>query len=705
MFDYISIKGIETNNLKGIDIRIAKNDINLIIGPSGSGKSSLAYDTVAQIGNHELGCMFDSINEPEYKVASYENMIVTIPLKQQNYNNNVRSTIGTYFSLNSCLGKIFSSVLGLPYDLFVLNKSDNACPMCYGLGYSKKLDNQKIIDYNKTIIEVPIRCWNRSKDFYRKILELFCQDEKIDINARFKDLTDSQKKKLLYGESENKYKIKYKITNHYSTRTTKYYGPMTGIPMLKNFSPNSDFFSERNCDFCGGEKFDNAHRNYKICNYSIGEILLMPFERITDWAAEVKRKYDSSGIDFSLNQIKAFAEKATELNLGHLFMNRNIPSLSGGEFQRLRLIQVFVSQLNDLLIVLDEPLAGLSPDEKRIVYKNIKKLVKKHTLLIVDHHKEFLNDAKIIIALGKGGGINGGNRIDVNEYLLKQDKDYKITPLSIEEYIDVKIRNEVYCYKGVDLKIAKNRMNIVTGASGIGKTTLLKEYFPQVFDKYLYVNQKPINGKMHTVVATNLNIYNKIIELYSKKFNKEKSFFSNMKNSKGACPKCFGTGIITYGKESQSQIRTTCKDCKGTGFGAKLSKYKIDNYSILDIWDMTIDEAVLFFKNNKQIHQVLERAQQVLLGHIKIGEKTHNLSGGENIRIKLIKAINSNSEVFGIDEPFRGLNNEEIFMVSELLNSIIQSGKTVIVADHEEGSFKYFSKRIILQNKKDILTE
>lgn len=705
MAEEIAIKGIQTNNLKNIDVALVKNAINLIIGPSGSGKSSLAYDTIAQIGLHELGAMYyDGLNEPEYKIQSFSNMVVTIPIKQLNSNNNVRSTIGTFFSLNPCLAKIYSSLLELPYDYFVLNKSENVCPQCLGLGYLRKLDSNKIIDYDKRIDEVPIRCWRKNKDFYKQILSLYCDDKKIPMTHKFRQLTEVQKKTLLYGYSDVKYKIKYKVTNHQATKTTQYYGPMTEVPMLKNFSPSAEYYSELKCDKCNGEKYEINHRKFKICGFSIGEILLQSFKTISQWVEKVKKEYDCNAIEFSLNQLDAFAQKACELNLGYLFINRNIPSLSGGELQRLRLIQVFTSQLTNLLIVLDEPLAGLSLKEKEVVYNNIVNLSTRHTLLVIDHHEMFFEKAKRIFALGEGGGKKGGNLIDANEYIKKQRELFKLEPLAVENEEKIHINSEVYAYKGVDLSIALHRSNIISGTSGVGKSTLLREYLPQVFNSYLYINQKPMRGNVRSTVATDLNIANKIIQLFAKKHYQHKSFFSNMANADGVCHTCDGTGLITFGSDSQSQVYLECKDCRGTGFDRKLQKYKINERNIQDIWKMTIDEGIEFFDGlDDVIKNQLIVARELMLGHLQIGKKTSDLSGGENIRMKLIKALSANNDVIGIDEPFKGLNNEEIYMVVKSLNELVNHGKTIIVIDHEENSFKYFSKHIVLFNDNGIL--
>jgi excinuclease UvrABC ATPase subunit len=702
----IIIEGVRTNNLKNISVRLKKNAINLIVGPSGSGKSSLAYDTIAQIGQHELNSMYaDAVKEPEYTVDRYENMVVTVPVKQINTNSNVHSTIGTYFSLNACIAKIFASLLDQPYDFFVLNKTENVCPNCLGLGYTKTLDENKIIDFNKTISEVPIRCWTKNKDFYRQILLKFCEEEKIPADKKFKQLSKKQQELLLNGTGNEQYEIKYTSSKVPHRRKTKYFGPMTGTPMLKRFSPSADFFSELPCAACQGEKFESGHREYKLCGYSVGEAMLLPFSELVIWIKAIRNQYDCSAIDFSLNQLEVFAKKATELNVGYLFLNRNIPSLSGGELQRLRLIQIFSTELTDLLIVLDEPLAGLSTKEKQVVYENIKTLAKKHTLLVIDHHDMFLNDAAQIIALGEGSGRNGGNLIDAKKYIEKQSKVMNYPVRKAGKIIDVAVEGNVYSYKGIDVRIADKSLNIISGQSGVGKSTLLKEYLPRFFDDYNYVSQKPREGNSHSSIATYLGIMGGISKAFSPTSGKDVDLFSNSSTSKGACKTCGGTGFITYGSDSQSQVILSCKDCSGTGFDKKLRKYVIQKKSILDIWNMTIDEGVEFFKEvDKSVAETLRRAQSLLLGHLRIGEKLSSLSGGENIRIKLVSALKGKFEVYGIDEPFKGLNNEEIFAVVKALDALCGQGKTIIVVDHEENSFKYFSRHLELVNENGILT-
>lgn len=703
----IIIKGIRTHNLKDIDIILKRNKLNLIIGPSGSGKSSLAYDTIAQIGQHELMSMFaDNIKESTYRVKLFQNMITDVPIKQTNTNNNLRSTIGTYFGLNRSNGLIYSVVLGVTEDVFVLNKDNNTCEICHGIGTEDVINENRIINYNKSINENPFRCFNRYKDFYSNILEKYCFDCNIDGNKTFKELSPSEKNTLLYGVSSNKYSIRYKKNNSYSRRTTRYYGVMTGKSMLVNHKIADKYYSKKVCSVCRGKKYSQEHEKYKIMNLSIGDFMLTPFSELSEILNNIARNNTNDKISFTINLVKLFVDKTIELNLGHLFFHRAIPTLSGGELQRLKMIQVFNTQLSDLLIVLDEPLASLSGKEKSKLYKNIIKLTEKYTVIVVDHSEIFIKSADNIIALGKGGGDIGGFIINSGGYIKSQRKTYVLDVPKIEREITIKIDNNIYEYKGIDIKIAENCMNLIKGPSGVSKSTMLREYLPQYFDGYVYINQKPLLSNKNSSVASLLGVSTMISTLYERKFFKEKGFFSNLTGNKGACPICKGSDIIEYGSDKQILIKLGCKECSGTGFNKGLKKYKINDKSIFDIWEMTIDEGIEYYKdNNQKIYDVLENVKFLMLGHLKIGQHTSTLSGGENVRMKILKSLKTKANFIGIDEPFKGLNTEEIYRVASFLNDLRKNSKTIIVTDHNEYIDKYFSKCIKIGNKNGILIE
>ena len=650
MGESIVIEGIETNNLKNIDVNIVKKGINLVVGPSGSGKSSLAYDTIAQIGQHEFMSMFaDEVSEPSYKVRSFKNMVAAVPIKQSNHNNNMRSTVGTYFGLNRSIGLIYAVALGLTEDFFVLNKESNLCEECHGLGYVSKLDYNKIVDFNIPLRKVPFRCWNRYKDFFSQMIEKFCEKNKIDCNKTFRDLSDREKQLILFGESTEKYQVKYKKVNSLSSRTTKFYGVLTGNPMLPGVGIGKSFYSDFECECCHGKKYSPLFDEYKVEGLSIGEFMTIPFSELKSKIENIEKKVTDDSLTFTIKNLKAFVDKAIELNLGHLCFHRAIPTLSGGELQRLRMVQVFTTQLSDLIIVLDEPLAGLSGEEKKSIYNNVVELSKKHTVVLVDHGDTFCKAAIKIIALGEKGGSTGGYLIDAKRYLEKQKNISNYEVPIVEETIDIELNSSIYKYRGAKVSFAKNRMNLITGYSGVGKSTLLREYLPQYFDSYLYINQKPMMGNKNSSVATALDIATRISEAFGK-------------------------------------------------------KYKIKDKSIFDIWKMTLDEAKEYFEDiDKSVSEVCATASEIMLGHLHIGQATGILSGGENIRVKIMKATKSKADIIGIDEPFKGLNNTEVYAVAKFLDHIRGKGRTILVIDHSTGVDRYFSQWIQLENKKDIL--
>ena len=702
MAQYIKFQGITTNNLKNINVTLTKNAINLIIGPSGSGKSSLAYDTIAKIGQHELSSMYsDSPSELQFKVDSYSNVLVTVPIKQNNNNNNIHSTIGTYFNINSYIALIYSVMLDIPYDYFVLNKPENICPQCHGIGYAKELDINRIIDYNIALENCPVKCWVRNKDFYKQIIKEFCKDNNIDYTKNVRSLSSQERELFLYGESEKKYHLRYKHTNFYSQRTTCFYGIMTNKPMLRDFNPSSKFYSEIECTLCHGRKYSQDHSKAVLYGLSIGELMCTPFVTFDKWIKKIKTNENVKHLKFAISELSNFIKKSIDLNLEYLFFNRTIPSLSGGELQRLRLVQVFNTQLSDLLIVLDEPLAGLSGEEKSIVYKEINKLSDKHTLLIVDHHELFYENATNIITLGQGSGIYGGDIINNNVYITSQreKKDFIITPYKKNNLTNIRIDNSVYNFKGININLLFEGSNIISGKSGVGKSTLLREYLPQYFESYIYVNQKIVVGKSNSTVATLLDIMTSIISHFTKNIKKENSNYFKSFRSDSICPLCSGTGYVSYGSEFQEKVTLICNSCEGTGFNKILKRFKIDDKTIFNILNMTIDEAYEFYSNrNLKIQNILYNAKKILLGHLHIGQHSSTLSGGENIRIKLLKYIDEKTLVYGIDEPFRGLNNSEIYNLILFLNIYMEKGKTIIISDHEEEAFKYFSNHIELIN-------
>jgi excinuclease UvrABC ATPase subunit len=455
------------------------------------------------------------------------------------------------------------------------------------------------------------------------IIKCFCEEKGINSNKTFREISDEERNLILNGIGKKKHKIKYTRVGRLSVRNTEYYGVLTGKTMLPDFKMSGDFFGNNVCSVCNGQKYSSDHKNYIVNGLSIGEVMCIDFQELRRWVINIQKKTTGTNLEFSFQHIANFVQKAIDLNLGHLYFNRTIPSLSGGELQRLRLIQVFNTQLTDVLIILDEPLAGISGEEEIKIYQNIKKLSEKHTLLIVDHHNIFYKDAAQIIALGPLSGKFGGEIIDTKKYISSQNKPLYIIAPKEEESIIIKYKNAIYNYKGCNIRLSKKRLNMITGSSGVGKSTLLREYFSQYLENYKYINQKPLFGTGNSLVATVLDIANLIIDDFSKQNKVEKKLFFSGKGDKGVCPSCGGTGYVVFGNDYDTELKLLCKDCEGAGFNIFLKKFKVRGKTIFDVWNMTINEAYIFYQEyNKKISQKLNDAIEIMLGHLLIGQKT-----------------------------------------------------------------------------------
>lgn len=706
--DNIAYLGVETNNLKDIDVYLIKNAINLIVGPSGSGKTSLAYDTISQISQHELLSMYaDEVNDPNFKVRSYENIITAVPIRQLNHNNNPRSTIGSYTGLARDIIVLYSYINNIAEDSLSLRKEENVCEYCHGAGVVNVPDIHKIISPNKAIKDNPFRCWQRRKDFYQKILKRVCRDYDIDDTKTFFELDSKSQDFLLSGESQRKYNIQFNKNSSASSRTTKYYGLLTNQPMLINFKIASSFFSKEVCPHCQGKRFAKHLDSVKIKDLSIGDFFCLNFKELSPFVDSLLKGAKFKPLRLGLTKIKVFIDRALDLNLGHLHFNRSIPSLSGGELQRLRMILVFNTSLSNLLLVLDEPLAGLSYLEQELVLQKIKSFIPRNTVLIVDHSNAFVKEAKHTIALGPSGGANGGYLIDPKEYYQQDIFQTNFTARKIKKVLHFESINNIYSYHGVRLTVLEQGLNLIYGASGIGKSTLLREYLPQINDKYQYINQKSLVGNKNSSLCTALGLFTNITKLFADKYDKSYDFFSNQSSCTGACSNCQGAGYLEYNISGDNFSRVQCHECQGTGFTKNLMKYKLNDKNIFDIWHMTVDEAQEFFVMlDDKIAKKLQAASALMLGHLVLGQATSSLSGGENVRVKLLKAHDSTAKIIGFDEPFKGLNRQEISKVLNYLHMLRESGKTIIVVDHTQGISEVFDKKIELTvSSSGILTE
>jgi excinuclease UvrABC ATPase subunit len=542
--DTIKFRNIKTNNLKGIDIDLLKNKINCIIGPSGSGKSSLAFDTIYAICEHEYKMIVGDEEIYNYTVDDYSDLLVAVALTQTNYNSNKRSTIATYYGLDNFFKYLFASQTGIPAEMFIFNKYSSSCKKCNGLGSIKAMNMSMVIDYDATIEDVPFLPWRNSmKDYYKQLLTLVAKDEVIPLTVPFRRLNNSMKDFLIFGSTEKRYKINYKQGSRKRIKTDQYHGVTSYIEGgIKN--NNVDIYqytTEVICPECNGTRFDFKMQKYKVFDKSIGDLYLMEFDELINWLVEYKK------IDIhikSINSIIDFVKNVIEMKLGYLFLNRSIPSLSGGEFQRLRLSQILHTKFENMLFVMDEPLSSLHAEEKDGVIKKIKKMKEKNTLLIVEHSTDILPICDNIITLGISGGERGGKLISTEDYLSTEKKVYTIKANEGYDAFHIHSNDAINNLKKISVIIPRKTCIGIGGISGSGKTTFVREILPGYIPNYKYISQKPIRGNVYSTIASYIGIFDKIREIFSKSTKADISWFSNFSNAKGACQICHGTGEI-----------------------------------------------------------------------------------------------------------------------------------------------------------------
>ncbi len=697
----IVYKGIKTNNLKNIDVFLEENEINCITGPSGSGKSSLAFETISQISDDQFQRLKgNEMVNSNYLIEMYENIKISASLKQTNFNKNPRSTIATYYGLDKYFSYLFSVSNNVSPAIFSFNRYSSACPSCKGLGYEKVIDESKLINSELKLKNMPFVPWKKSKnDYYRKILEIVCNQEGINLEKKFIELSEEEQFFLTYGEGKNKIKISFKQGNRQRTKTDYFKGVFRDIESKIKKEPNQikEYLKKVTCRKCHGGRYNKSVLNYKLIDKNIKDIYLLSIEDLQKWLNKII--IDELITEYSLvNKIKKiieFLNNLIDLKLGYLNLNRSIASLSGGEFQRLRLSQMLNSDFNNILFVLDEPLNSLHAEERNRIEEKINLLKKKNTFLVVEHNLNFIKNQKNIITLSKSGRTQGGYKIRFKEYLAEIEnnstkkrmyKGKKIGKISLESYV-----NNV---KPFELPLIEGTIIGLAGYSGSGKTTFLREILPVKLNKYKYISQKPINGNSYSTIASYLGILDEIKLFFSKEHKVDKSLFSYHPTGSGSCSTCKGKGEIEVELKLEDKIKYVCPKCEGKRYQPKTLSLKCYGYNIYEALSLEALEAARFFKEkDEKIFEKIEFLNKIGLGYLPLNQSISSLSGGEAQRVKLLRfLVNSSTvNVFGLDEPFQGLNDKEISMIIDFLYGLVEKGKTIYIAEHNLYALKLSS--------------
>ncbi|MBB5225032.1 ATP-binding cassette domain-containing protein [Treponema ruminis] len=727
----IIITDASENNLKHISLSIPLQTFNCVTGVSGCGKSSLVYDTIYAESQRAFlesmsGNMFGQKLMGKPKVESIENLRPAFNVSQNYYNFNPRSTVGTVSDISHYLRSLFALILSFEFkeklteNFFSSNNPDNFCPVCKGLGEEFAVSEKLLIpDKTRKLKDGGILYYKGTKaSLEHKLLMAICEKYNIDVEKQIDELSTDELHNLLYREEETVFHLSFKnIKGRYRQKDIRSKGAVTelkeklsDIETPSTFAGIKKYLIKQKCSACQGSRFNDDNEKFKICGKSIAEVESISFFDLNNWLSKVFDEYKAGSLSEAVNpllkQIEQRVALLLTLNVGYLTAARNIPSLSGGETQRVRIANQLNCPLKDIIYILDEPCKGLHWKNVDNIINATRNLVKKgNTVIAIEHNKQYISQAENIIELGPVGGPEGGYIISegkkpsTNKYILsfKEEKAFS----NFFELKNITFRN----IKNQNVSFPIQGITCITGVSGSGKSTLISvvqecfdskenvhcDYFDgsKKIKKSYFVNQKPIGKTPRSTVVSYLEIYDEIREIFAQTESAKRrglgsGNFSINVNS-GRCECCLGTGMQKIELKYLPDSYIVCPVCGGKRFSSQILQVQYKGKNISEILDSPIDGIADLFVEHKEIYEKILCMKNIGLGYIKLGQFSMNLSGGESQRIKLARALGSKSNagnLYILDEPTSGLNETDIDKFKKIILELQKNGETIIMVEH-----------------------
>ncbi|MFI6540469.1 ATP-binding cassette domain-containing protein [Nonomuraea sp. NPDC050547] len=727
--DLIRVHGARVNNLKDVSVEIPKRRLTVFTGVSGSGKSSLVFNTIAAESQRMINETYSAfvqgfmptLARPEADVL--DGLTTAIIVDQQRMGADPRSTVGTATDASAMLRILFSR-LGQPHigspqafsfnvasisgaGAVTLERGGNTvkerrdfsitggmCLRCEGRGKVSDIDLTQLYDDSKSISEgaFTIPGW-KSDSFWT--VRIYAESGFVDPNKPIRDFTKREMQAFLYKEAT---KVKVDGGNY------TYEGLIPKIqksflskdreamqPHIRAFVDRAVTFAS--CPECGGSRLSDLARSSRIKGMNIAEACAMQISDLAEWV----RGLDEPTVAPLLAKLLHTLESFVEIGLGYLSLERPAGTLSGGEAQRVKMIRHLGSSLTDVTYVFDEPTIGLHPHDIQRMNELLLRLRDKgNTVLVVEHKPEAIAIADHVVDLGPGAGTAGGTicyegtveglraagtitgrHLDDRARL----KDSTRTPKGTLEIRGATRHN----LQDVDVDIPLGVLCVVTGVAGSGKSSLLHGSIPASAG-VVSVDQAPVRGSRRSNPATYTGLLEPIRKAFAKANGVKPALFSA--NSEGACPSCNGSGVIYVDLGMMAGVDTPCEECEGKRFQASVLEYRFGGRDISQVLAMPVTEALEFFgageASTPAAHAILGRLADVGLGYLSLGQPLNTLSGGERQRLKLATHMADKGGVYLLDEPTTGLHLADVEQMLALLDRLVDSGKSVIVIEHHQ---------------------
>jgi excinuclease UvrABC ATPase subunit len=696
--EYIEIRGARENNLKDVSLRIPKRKITIFTGVSGSGKSSIVFDTIATEAQrliNENFSMFIRNFLPRFAqpdADAIENLSMAIVVDQKRLGGGSHSTMGTITDISPVLRLLFSRV-GQPFvgysNAFSFNDPQGMCPECNGIGRKLGVVADNFLDMSKSLsegaVQVPVfSSWERDS---------YAASGFFDNEKKLADYTDEEMELLLHGKD-----LKYKLQIGSGAMNATYQGIIERFNRsyikrdLKTLSERTQktvapYLSMQLCPLCKGARLSQAALSCKINGRNIAELSAMEVGELIDIIKEVKDPVAAPMVATLAERL----QHLVDIGLEYLSLDRETDTLSGGESQRVKIVKHLSGSLVDVMYIFDEPSVGLHPRDVHRMNELLQKLRDKgNTVIVVEHDPDVIKAADHIVDVGPHAGSRGGTIVYEGSFDGLQRAD-TLTGRHLQQSMPLKERYRsakgklsithanVNNLQDVSVDIPMGMLTTVTGVAGSGKSSLINQEFLRQHPEAVVIDQSAVGASTRSNPATYTGIMDDVRKAFAATNKVSPSLFSF--NSKGACENCQGLGVIYTDLAFLSGVKTPCEICDGKRFKDEVLAYKLNGKSITDVLEMTVQQALDHF-DIKEVVRKLQAMSDVGLDYLSLGQPLSTLSGGECQRIKLASELHKKGSIYVMDEPTTGLHMSDISHLLAVIDRLVDAGNTVIVIEH-----------------------
>jgi excinuclease UvrABC ATPase subunit len=696
MQEYIEIQGARENNLKNVSLKIPKRQITIFTGVSGSGKSSIVFDTVAAEAQRLLNETFTAfirtflpkVQQPEADAIKNLNMAVIVD--QKRLGGGSSSTVGTVTDIAPILRTLFAKGgqpnLGHGY-MFSFNNPSGMCQVCDGLGHMMGLNLEKAIDFTKSLNEGAIQLSDYKVDGWG--WKTFVKSGLFDNDKKIKDYTEKELHDLKHGDSfkvdVGGFNIKYEglvdvFTRKYIKRDLTTLAERT----QKALRP---FISQGPCESCNGSRLSQLALASKINNQNIADLSGMQIDELL----EAVKKITDPALTQLTDMLVVRLQHLIDIGLDYLSLDRVTDTLSGGESQRVKLVKYLNGTLSDVMYIFDEPSVGLHPRDVHRLNDLLGQLRDNgNTVLVVEHDPDVIKVADHVVDVGPHAGSKGGEIVFEGSYkellvsdtltgkFLNKDLPIKVDPRLSTGTLPIE-HATINNLKDVSVSIQKGILNVITGVAGSGKSSLINQTFVQNYPESIVIDQSAVGVNSRSNPATYTGIMDVIRKNFASANKVEASLFSF--NSKGGCENCQGSGYVSTDLAFLDEAKLVCEICEGKRYKEEVLNYTLQGKNIIEVLDMTIEQSLEFFENS-EISKKLQAMNDVGLSYLTLGQPLSTLSGGECQRIKLAGELHKKGSIYVMDEPTTGLHTSDIQHLLDIMNRLVEIGNTVVVIEH-----------------------